>query len=83
MTTGTVKWFNPKKGYGFITYGETEEDQQEIFVHFSVVKTEADGFKTLYEGEVVNFEITEGEKGPQAADVTVVEESPRRNRNRM
>lgn len=83
MSTGTVKWFNPKKGYGFLMYQPAEgEEEKEIFVHFSTIKTDKDGFKTLYEGEKVEFEITEGEKGPQAADVTVIEEAPRRNRTK-
>lgn len=57
MPKGTVKWFNQKKGYGFIT----AEDGKEIFVHFSSIQGE--GFKTLREGDEVKFEITEGEKG--------------------
>jgi CspA family cold shock protein len=60
MPKGVVKWFNPKKGYGFIT----SEDGKEIFVHFSSLQGE--GFKTLREGDEVKFEITQGEKGEQA-----------------
>jgi CspA family cold shock protein len=60
MPKGVVKWFNPKKGYGFIT----SEDGKEIFVHFSSLQGE--GFKTLREGDEVKFEITQGEKGDQA-----------------
>jgi CspA family cold shock protein len=63
MPKGVVKWFNPKKGYGFIT----SEDGKEIFVHFSSVQGE--GFKTLREGDEVKFEITQGEKGEQATNV--------------
>jgi CspA family cold shock protein len=63
MPKGVVKWFNPKKGYGFIT----SEDGKEIFVHFSSVQGE--GYKTLREGDEVNFEITQGEKGEQATEV--------------
>lgn len=63
MPKGVVKWFNPKKGYGFIT----SEDGKEIFVHFSSVQGE--GFKTLREGDEVEFEITQGEKGEQATNV--------------
>lgn len=65
MKNGTVKWFNSEKGYGFITC----EDGEDVFVHFSQINKE--GFKTLEEGEKVTFEITEGQKGPQAANVTV------------
>ncbi len=60
---GTVKWFDAKKGYGFIT----KEDGTDIFVHFSAIKV--DGFKTLKEGQKVEFEVQQGEKGPQAANV--------------
>lgn len=64
--TGTVKWFNASKGYGFIT----KEDGSDIFVHFSSINTE--GFKTLKEGQKVEFEVSDGDKGPQAQDVTIV-----------
>ncbi len=60
---GKVKWFNEKKGYGFIE----REDGGDVFVHFSAIK--GDGFKTLAEGQTVEFEIIQGEKGPQAANV--------------
>ena len=63
MARGTVKWFNERKGYGFIA----REDGDDVFVHFSEVQGE--GFKTLNEGEEVEFEITQGEKGPQASNV--------------
>ncbi len=65
--SGTVKWFNASKGYGFIT----KEDGSDIFVHFSSINTE--GFKTLKEGQKVEFEVTDGDKGPQAMDVTSAE----------
>lgn len=65
MVNGTVKWFNAEKGFGFIT-AETGED---VFVHYSQITKE--GFKTLEEGQNVQFEIVEGQKGPQAANVTV------------
>ena len=63
MTEGTVKWFDAKKGYGFI---ETEE-QGDVFVHFSAI--EAEGYRTLNEGEKVSIEIEQGQKGPQAKKV--------------
>ena len=64
MMTGKVKWFNAEKGFGFIE----REDGDDVFVHFSAIQ--ADGFKTLEEGQDVEFEIVEGERGPQAANVT-------------
>ena len=67
MNKGTVKWFNVTKGYGFITNAETGED---VFVHFTGIV--ADGFKTLEEGQNVTFDITEGNRGPQATNVVVV-----------
>jgi len=60
---GTVKWFNAEKGYGFIS----TEGGEDVFVHFSAIQT--DGFKTLDEGQAVEFEISEGNRGPQAANV--------------
>ncbi len=63
MKTGTVKWFNSEKGYGFLSV----EGENDVFVHFSAIQGE--GFKTLEEGQEVEFEIVEGEKGPQAANV--------------
>jgi CspA family cold shock protein len=66
MVRGKVKWFNEKKGYGFIE----REDGGDVFVHFSAIK--GDGFKTLTEGQSVEFEIIQGEKGPQAANVVKV-----------
>lgn len=61
--TGKVKWFNAEKGFGFIE----REDGDDVFVHFSAIQGE--GFKTLDEGQTVEFEITEGARGPQAANV--------------
>ncbi len=64
MATGTVKWFNDAKGYGFIT---PEDGSKDLFVHFSNI--EADGFKTLAEGSTVTFESRQGQKGPEAVNV--------------
>ena len=64
--TGTVKWFNDAKGFGFIQ----QENGPDVFVHFSAIQ--ADGFKSLAENDKVEFEITQGPKGPQAANVTKV-----------
>jgi len=64
MKKGTVKWFNAKKGFGFIT----DDAGNDVFVHFSALNME--GFKTLEEGQSVEFEVENGEKGPQAANVT-------------
>ncbi|MCL2456308.1 MAG: cold-shock protein [Defluviitaleaceae bacterium] len=63
MKTGTVKWFNAEKGYGFISI----QGEDDVFVHFSAIQT--DGFKTLEEGQEVQFEVVQGAKGPQAANV--------------
>ena len=63
MAQGTVKWFDESKGYGFITV----DDGKDVFVHFSAIQGE--GFKTLNEGQKVTFDIVNGEKGPQAANV--------------
>ena len=66
MANGVVKWFSDKKGYGFIE----QEDGPDVFVHFSGIN--AEGFKTLKEGDQVTFDIEEGEKGPAAVNVVIV-----------
>ena len=67
MATGTVKWFNDAKGYGFIT---PEDGSKDLFVHFSGIA--GDGFKSLAEGAKVQYDAAEGEKGPEAKSVTTV-----------
>lgn len=64
--TGKVKWFSAKKGYGFIT---KDADQKDVFCHFSAIK--AEGYKTLEEGQAVEFEVTQGQRGDQAKDVMI------------
>ncbi|OCS90806.1 cold-shock protein [Caryophanon latum] len=64
MKQGTVKWFNSEKGFGFIEV----EGESDVFVHFSAIQGE--GFKTLDEGQQVEFEVVDGNRGPQAANVT-------------
>jgi len=66
LATGTVKWFNAEKGYGFIS----REGGADVFVHYSAI--EGAGYRSLEEGQRVEFEVTEGKKGPQAANVTKV-----------
>jgi CspA family cold shock protein len=68
MAKGTVKWFSDQKGYGFIT---PEDGSKDVFVHYSAIQ--GDGFKSLKEGQAVEFEITQGPKGPQAANVNKAE----------
>jgi CspA family cold shock protein len=65
-TTGTVKWFNEAKGFGFIA----QENGPAVFAHFSAIQ--GDGFRTLVEGQKVQFEITQGQKGPQAANIVAL-----------
>ncbi len=64
MAQGTVKWFNAEKGFGFIS----TEEGQDVFAHFSAIQS--DGFKTLDEGQKVKFDVEEGQRGPQAVNIT-------------
>lgn len=66
MVTGTVKWFNPDKGFGFIS----QEDGPDVFVHFSAITGE--GYRNLEENQKVEFDVTQGQKGPQATNVRPV-----------
>jgi CspA family cold shock protein len=72
LVKGTVKWFNSRKGYGFIT----SEEGTDVFVHFSAIQAQGDEFKSLNENDKVEFDITEGQKGPQASNVVVTEKAP-------
>jgi len=67
MTVGTVKWFNAEKGFGFIA----SESGEDVFVHFSAIQST--GYRSLDEGQTVEFDITQGQKGPQAANVRPLE----------
>ena len=79
MPQGTVKWFNARKGFGFIV---PEEGEQDIFVHYTAIQREADEFATLYENDKVSFEIHNSDKGPEARDVKVTERAPNPRSNR-
>lgn len=73
MPQGEVKWFDSKKGFGFIL----RDDQPDLFVHFSAINSE--GFKTLYQGDKVTYEVVAGEKGEQASNVEVTEKARRQD----
>jgi CspA family cold shock protein len=73
LVKGTVKWFNSRKGYGFIT----SEEGGDVFVHYTALAGDDDQYKTLNENDKVEFDVTEGQKGPQASNVVVTEAAPR------
>lgn len=74
MATGKVKWFSAEKGYGFIS---PDDGSRDLFVHFSAIQS--DGFRELHEGDEVEFDVGEGQKGPQAQNVTVSRQAPQRD----
>ena len=75
--TGTVKWFNSRKGYGFIT-PEEPEGAADVFVHYTAIKVESDDqYRALNEGDKVNFDLSDGKKGPEARNVEILEKAPR------
>lgn len=69
MPSGTVKWFNADRGFGFIA---PENGGDDVFVHFSAIEDPQRGYRTLVEGQRVSFEVTEGKKGPQASNVRIL-----------
>lgn len=79
MTTGKVKWFNFRKGYGFITES-SDNGSGDIFVHFSGIAGEEDKFKTLHQDDEVEFDIMDGEKGKEARNVVVTKPAPRKKK---
>ena len=79
LATGSVKWFNSRKGFGFITPDGGEEGK-DVFVHFSAIIVENDGFRSLNDGDKVEFEIQASEKGQEAKNVKVTEAAPRKRR---
>lgn len=82
VQTGTVKWFNSRKGYGFITPSDAEGEGNDVFVHYSNIQVEEDEFKTLNENDEVEFDTQEGAKGPEAINVVVTKKAPRQERSR-
>ncbi len=79
MPTGIIKWFDGKKGFGFISQDDGSND---VFLHYSAIKGEDGKFRTVYEGDKVEYEITTGEKGPQAVNLIVTERAPRKKGKR-
>jgi len=77
MVSGTVKWFNNKKGFGFIT---VEGQEKDVFVHFSNIKVEEGAFASLNDGDEVDFEVAEGQKGLEAKNVVVTKKAPPKER---
>jgi CspA family cold shock protein len=77
MTTGTVKWFNGQKGFGFITPSEGDKD---VFVHYSAIKVEGGQYASLNEGDEVEFDMEQGQKGMEAKNVSVTKAAPRQQR---
>ena len=73
LVNGTVKWFNSRNGYGFIS----SEEGADVFVHYSALADTGDEYKSLNENDKVEFDVTEGQKGPQASNVVVTEKAPR------
>ena len=73
MVNGTVKWFNSRKGFGFII----SDDGSDVFVHYSAIQADENEYRSLNENDKVEFDITEGQKGPQASNVKVTERAPR------
>ena len=78
LVKGTVKWFNSRKGYGFIN----SEEGTDVFVHYTALAGRDDEYKTLNENDKVEFEIVEGQKGPQASNVVITEKAPPNPYNR-
>ena len=76
MLEGEVKWFDSRRGYGFISRNDGSDD---IFVHYSSIEGPESEYKTLYEGDKVKFDVKESRKGPQADNVEVVEHAPRQS----
>lgn len=76
LVKGTVKWFDSRKGYGFIT----SEGSDDVFVHYSAIQGDDEDYKSLFEEDEVEFDIVEGKKGPQAENVVVTKEGPRKNK---
>ena len=79
MEKGIVKWFDSRKGFGFITLDDGTKD---IFVHYSGIKGTESEYRRIYEGDEVEFTIIDGEKGPQAQDVVVTKKAPRQSYSR-